>query len=81
MAAQSTNASNADTAALEACRAAIASQMGLSAAEVAIRDVTRSEAGVFVRATVDDADAPWECMTDPKGLIAAVTFTGVVADN
>jgi hypothetical protein len=67
--------------AAQACRAAIASQMGLAVAEVAIRDVTRSEAGVGVRATVDGADAPWECMTDPEGQIQAVTFIGVEADN
>jgi hypothetical protein len=64
-----------------ACRTAIASQMGLTVAEVAIRAVTRTEDGNSMRATVDGADAPWECMTDPAGLIAAASFTGVVADN
>ncbi len=72
---------NAGLPAAQACRAAIAGQMGLAVAEVAIRDVTRSEAGVGVRATVDGADAPWECLTDPEGLIQGVTFTGVEADN
>jgi hypothetical protein len=55
--------------------------MGLTVAEVAIRAVTRTEDGNSMRATVDGADAPWECMTDPAGLIAAASFTGVVADN
>ena len=55
--------------------------MGLAVTEVAVRDVTRSETGIGVRATVDGADAPWECVTDPEGVIAAISFTGVVADN
>lgn len=70
-----------DRAALEACRAALASQMGLAATDLVIRDVTRSEAGIDVRVTVDGAAAPWECRTDPKGEIQAVTFIGIEADD
>ena len=72
-----------DTRALEACRAAIASQMGLAATDLVIRDVTRSEAGIDVRVTVDGAAAPWECRTDPRSeaTIQAVTFTGIEADD
>jgi hypothetical protein len=57
--------------------------MGLAVADVAVRDVTRSETGIGigVRATVDGADAPWECVTDPEGVIAAISFTGVMAEN
>ena len=55
--------------------------MGLAATDLVVRDVTRSEAGIDVRVTVDGAAAPWECRTDPKGEIQAVTFIGIEADD
>lgn len=72
---------DAQRAAVDACRTAIASQMGLAPARLAIREVTRWETGVNVRVTVDGAAAPWECRTDFRNQIQAVTFTGIEADN
>jgi hypothetical protein len=67
--------------AVDACRTAMASQMGLAVAQVTIQSVVPSEASVAVRPTVDGAEAPWECLSDLKGEIVAVSFVGEEADN
>lgn len=59
-----------------ACRAAIAKQTGLSTSDVAVFDVTESEAGITVEATVAGAEAPWRCYTDRSGRVSGVMYTG-----
>jgi hypothetical protein len=70
-----------DTAPVEACREAFADQMGVAAAQVEIRNVTRTGSGMGMLATIDGAEVPWECMTDLSGEITALSFTGTIADN
>jgi hypothetical protein len=59
-----------------ACRAAIARQVGVSPAEVAVFDVADSEAGVGVQANVAGAEAPWSCRADRSGRVQGVMYTG-----
>lgn len=58
------------------CRAAIARQTNLSVGDVAIFDVSESEAGNTARATVAGADAPWICNTDRNSNVLQVMFEG-----
>lgn len=59
-----------------ACRAAIARQVGVSTADVAVFDVADSEAGVGVQANVAGAEAPWSCRADRAGRVQGVMYTG-----
>jgi hypothetical protein len=59
-----------------ACRAAIASEVGVPVSEVAVFDVADSEAGVGVQASVAGADAPWACLADADGRVQGVAYTG-----
>ncbi|SEM95588.1 hypothetical protein SAMN04488103_102548 [Gemmobacter aquatilis] len=62
--------------AYQACRAAIARQVGVKASDVAIFDFVMSEAGTQVRATVAGAEAPWSCLTSNDGVVQQVMYTG-----
>jgi hypothetical protein len=59
-----------------ACRAAIASEVGVPVSDVAVFDVADSEAGVGVQASVAGADAPWSCLADAAGRVQGITYTG-----
>lgn len=59
-----------------ACREAIARQVGVSTADVAVFDVVESEAGVAVQAHVAGAEAPWSCRVDRAGRVQGVMYTG-----
>jgi hypothetical protein len=71
---------NLSSVAANACRAATARQTGLPISDVAIFDVTESEAGVDVMATVARADAPdhapWVHQSSADGRMAGVTDAG-----
>lgn len=58
------------------CRAAIAREMNRNISDVAIFDVTESEAGNVAQASVAGADEPWICRTDRNGRVAQVMYSG-----
>ena len=58
------------------CRAAIAREMNRNISDVAIFDVSESEAGNVAQASVAGADAPWICRTDRNGRVSQVMYSG-----
>lgn len=58
------------------CRAAIAREMNRNISDVAIFDVSESEAGNVAQASVAGAEAPWICRTDRNGRVAQVMYSG-----
>lgn len=57
------------------CRAAIARQTNLTTSDVAIFDVSESEAGNVAQASVVGADGPWICRTDRNGRVLQVMYS------
>ncbi len=58
------------------CKAAIARQTGKSTRDVAIFDVSESEAGNQAQASVAGAEKPWICLTDRNGRVNQVMYSG-----
>lgn len=58
------------------CRAAIAREMNRNISDVAIFDVSESEAGNMAQASVAGSEAPWICRTDRNGRVAQVMYSG-----
>jgi hypothetical protein len=59
-----------------ACKNAIAKQANISPRDVAVFDVSESEAATVVMATIAGATAPWKCFSDRNGRVSGVEFTG-----
>lgn len=83
--AAATNATAAPTAAAarethpvaeKACLASVARQVGVASSKLAVISAEAAEAGISVRVNVPGADAPWACMSDPKGKVWNVSYTG-----
>jgi hypothetical protein len=68
---------NSETAAAEkACLAAVAKQVGVSNNKLSVIGTQGSQAGINVQIKVPDATAPWDCLSDKKGNVQGVKFTG-----
>jgi len=63
-------------AAERACLAAVADKTNVPAAKLKVIGSLGSEAGIQVKVSVPDADAPWDCMTDQKGKPWNVSYSG-----
>ncbi|UNK48546.1 hypothetical protein MNR01_12400 [Lysobacter sp. S4-A87] len=60
----------------QACLAAVAKKVGVASSKLSVIDALGGEAGISVSVTVPGADAPWACMTDQKGKVWNVSYTG-----
>lgn len=58
------------------CRSAIARETNNSVMDVAVFDVSESEAGNTVQATVAGGQDPWICRTDRNNRVLQVTYSG-----
>jgi hypothetical protein len=73
----STSKNNSETAVAEnACLAAVAKQVGVSASKLKVIEVLGAEAGIGVTIQVPDATTPWSCLSDKKGHVQGASFTG-----
>jgi len=59
-----------------ACLDAVAKKVGVSRSQVSTIKVLNSEAGVGVTVKVPGAQAPWSCLSDTKGKVQGVSYTG-----
>jgi hypothetical protein len=67
-------------AAEKACLAAVAKTVNLPRSKLSVQDVSTGESGISVMVTVPKATAPWSCLSDAKGQVSGVTFTGKDGD-
>lgn len=58
------------------CLAAVAKKTNVAAAKLSVIESQGSEAGIQVKVKVPGADAPWNCMTDQKGKVWNVSYSG-----
>jgi hypothetical protein len=65
----------------KACLAAVAETVNLSRDSLSVSDVTTAEAGIGVMVRVPGATAPWSCLSDAKGQVQGVMFTGKDGDR
>lgn len=60
----------------KACLAAVAKKTNVAGAKLSVIESVGSEAGIQVKVKVPGADAPWTCMTDQKGKVWNVSYSG-----
>ena len=60
----------------KACLAAVAKQVGVSSSKLSVINVSEAQSGIEINIKVPDATAPWFCLTDKKGRIQDVRFSG-----
>ncbi len=60
----------------KACLAAVSKQVGVASTRLSVIGSEFSQAGTSVSVSVPGADAPWACMTDQKGKVWNVSYTG-----
>ena len=65
----------------DACLAAVAETVNLARGELSVIDVLTAEAGISVMVQVPGATAPWSCLSDAKGQVQGVMFTGKDGDQ
>ncbi len=63
-------------AAEKACLAAVAGKTNVSVIRLSVIETLSAEAGIVVKVQVPGADAPWACMTDKRGRLSSVSYTG-----
>lgn len=64
----------------KACLAKVAKTVGKPSSTLKVTEVLASEAGIGVTIAVPGATAPWSCLSDAKGHVSGVTFTGKDGD-
>lgn len=74
-------AGSATSVAEDACLAAVAETVNLACDELSVIEVLTAEAGISVMVQVPGATAPWSCMSDAKGHVQGVMFTGQDGDR
>jgi hypothetical protein len=73
--------SKSETAVAEkACLAAVAKKVNVDRSKLEVADVMTAESGIGVMVNVPGATAPWSCLSDAKGHVQGVTFTGTDGD-
>jgi hypothetical protein len=60
----------------KACLAAVSKKTNVASSKLSVAGSEFSEAGISVSVQVPGADAPWACMTDQKGKVWNVSYTG-----
>ncbi|HEY5804393.1 MAG TPA: hypothetical protein VIT90_11930 [Lysobacter sp.] len=60
----------------KACLAAVSRKVGVAAGKLSVIESLGAEAGISVSVKVPGADAPWACMTDQKGKVWNVSYSG-----
>jgi len=60
----------------KACLAAVAKKTNVASTKLSVIESLGSEAGIQVKVRVPSADAPWNCMTDQKGKVWNVSYSG-----
>jgi hypothetical protein len=60
----------------QACLAKVAKTVGKPVDTLKVTEVLVGEAGIGVTIKVPDATAPWSCLSDAKGHVSGVMFTG-----
>lgn len=60
----------------QACLAAVSKKVGIASNKLSVIESMGSEAGISVSVKVPGAQAPWACMTDQKGKVWNVSYTG-----
>lgn len=60
----------------KACLAAVSKKTNVASSKLSVAGSEFSEAGISVSVKVPGADAPWACMTDQKGKVWNVSYTG-----
>lgn len=74
---ESGKTSQSGTAAAEkACLAAVAKTVGVDRGKLSVIDTSEAQSGITVNVKVPDATAPWFCLSDRKGHIQDIRFTG-----
>ena len=64
----------------KACLAKVAKTVGKPSSSLSVTEVLAGEAGIGVTIEVPGATAPWFCLSDAKGHVDNVTFTGKDGD-
>ncbi len=64
----------------KACLAAVAKTVNLPRSKLSVSDVSTAESGISVMVKVPGATAPWSCLSDAKGHVSGVMFTGKDGD-
>ena len=65
----------------KACLAAVAETVNLDRGSLSVSGVTTAESGISVMVQVPGATAPWSCLSDAKGQVQGVMFTGKDGDQ
>jgi hypothetical protein len=65
----------------KACLAAVAETVNLDRGSLSVSGVTTAESGISVMVQVPGATAPWSCLSDAKGQVQGVMFTGKDGDR
>jgi len=65
----------------KACLAAVAETVNLDRGSLSVSGVTTAEPGISVMVQVPGATAPWSCLSDAKGQVQGVMFTGKDGDR
>ena len=73
-------AASGTKAAEQACLAAVAKTVNLPRGKLSVQDVSTAESGISVMVKVPKATAPWSCLSDAKGHVSGVMFTGKDGD-
>jgi hypothetical protein len=60
----------------KACLAAVSKSTNVASSKLSVISSEFSEAGISVSVKVPGAEAPWACMTDQKGKVWNVSYTG-----
>jgi hypothetical protein len=64
----------------KACLAKVAKTVGQPSSSLSVTEVLAGEAGIGVTIEVPGATAPWFCLSDAKGHVDNVSFTGKDGD-
>ena len=73
-------AGSATEVAEKACLSAVAKTVNLPRSTLSVSDVSTAESGISVMVRVPGATAPWSCLSDAKGHVSGVMFTGKEGD-
>ena len=59
-----------------ACLTAVSKKTNVASSKLSVIEALGGQAGISVSVKVPGADAPWACMTDQKGKVWNVSYTG-----
>jgi hypothetical protein len=70
------DSSSATAVAEAACMARLASTANAPLSSIRVTEVLTAEAGIGVTMSLAGATAPWSCLSDARGNVQGLTFTG-----